>query len=304
MSTNPYQSGGSNSNPYAAGTVMVSPGSMYGGGTGDGFGVEPVQPRTSKMAVTSMILAILSLVGCCVIVVSPTLGALAMLLAVFAMFRVSTSHGRLRGKGYAITGLVTGLIALVLGIAILLGIQFSAGQAMSYAKAVEASEQGNLDEFNGYLSTPMDKAALDAFTNEWTQNSTITYDSVKPGIMALIRGFTRGNTAQLIPSLQGQYPGAQVVPFEVQFSNGPGVVVVVADPSTQQPPNLMLGEVLEMMLLVPDGAGGFRTVALSDYANAVPGAAPAGTVPQGDAAPKGDAPAGDAAPKGDAPASP
>lgn len=304
MSTNPYQSGGSSSNPYAAGTVMVSPGSMYGGGPGDGgFGVEPVQPRTSKMAVTSMILAILSLVGCCVIVVSPTLGALAMLLAVFAVLRISTSQGRLRGKGYAITGLVTGLIALVLGIAIVLGIQFSAQQAMTYAKAIEASEQGNLDEFNGYLSTPVDKAALDAFTKEWTQNSTVTYDSVKPGLMALIRGFTRGNAAQLVPSLQGQYPGAQVVPFEVQFSNGPGVVVVVADPSTQQPPNLMLGEVLEMVLLVPDGAGGFRTVALSDYVNVVPGVAPAGTVPQGDAVPAVDAPPG-GAPAGDAPAGP
>jgi Protein of unknown function (DUF1559)/Domain of unknown function (DUF4190) len=69
----------------------------------------PRPPTTSGMAVSSAIFGVLSLVPCSVLAGLP-----AILLGVFALLAIGRSRGSKRGKGLAITGIVTGVLSVLL----------------------------------------------------------------------------------------------------------------------------------------------------------------------------------------------
>ena len=63
---------------------------------------------TSRMAVASMVLGLLSVVCCCVT------GIPAIILGTIALIQISRSNGRLKGTGYAVTGLVCGIVFTII----------------------------------------------------------------------------------------------------------------------------------------------------------------------------------------------
>ena len=63
---------------------------------------------TSRMAVASMVLGLLSVVCCCVT------GIPAIILGTIALIQISRSNGRLKGTGYAVTGLVCGIMFTII----------------------------------------------------------------------------------------------------------------------------------------------------------------------------------------------
>jgi hypothetical protein len=70
----------------------------------------PTQPRNSQMAVWSMITGILSLLCCfCWILVAPV----AIVLGAVALSQLK-SHPELTGRGFAITGIVLGILAILI----------------------------------------------------------------------------------------------------------------------------------------------------------------------------------------------
>ena len=80
----------------------------------------PPQPmastsRTSGLAITAMIVGIVSLVtfGCLFGIV----GVVAIILSAIALGQISKSSGTITGRGFAITGLICGLITTAFGIA-------------------------------------------------------------------------------------------------------------------------------------------------------------------------------------------
>jgi hypothetical protein len=77
------------------------------GGAAEG----PIMPATSGMAVTSMVLGIVSMLVPCVGLVT---GILAVIFGGAGLSQINRSRGRLSGKGMAVTGLVTGVITLSL----------------------------------------------------------------------------------------------------------------------------------------------------------------------------------------------
>jgi len=66
----------------------------------------PVAPRTSKLAVWSLIL------GCLFFI--PPVGIVALVLGIIAITKISSSEGALAGKGYAIAGTVLGSLSILL----------------------------------------------------------------------------------------------------------------------------------------------------------------------------------------------
>ena len=89
-------------------------------GRDDTFDDGPIATKTSGMAITSTILGVLSLVPCSVLTGIP-----AIILGGLGLSAIGRSRGRLKGKGLAITGIVTGaisflLLPIVLGIGLLL----------------------------------------------------------------------------------------------------------------------------------------------------------------------------------------
>jgi prepilin-type processing-associated H-X9-DG protein len=62
-----------------------------------------VSPRTSKLAITSFVMGLISLVIC---VLWPVLALPAIICGIIALVKISGSGGKLKGKGFAIAGIV------------------------------------------------------------------------------------------------------------------------------------------------------------------------------------------------------
>jgi hypothetical protein len=104
---------------------------------GDDFaGVSPVEVRTSGKAIASMILGIPSL-GCTFFT-----GAPAIILGVLGLTDIASSKGRLKGRGMAITGIVTGALGCVVIPFVMLGLLVPAMQsAREAARRVQCMSQ-------------------------------------------------------------------------------------------------------------------------------------------------------------------
>lgn len=92
---------------------------QYQGGYGQPYGAPPQyqQRPGSGLAIASLILGILSVIGFCIPVLAPLLGLIAVVLGFVALSRIRA--GRAAGRGMAIGGLVTGVLGLILGVSIL-----------------------------------------------------------------------------------------------------------------------------------------------------------------------------------------
>ena len=84
----------------------------------------PESPKTSGLAVASLISAIAGLCTCGVG------GLVGLVLSIAAMGRIKRSGGELGGRGLAVAGLIVSIMAIILGLAIIAG----AGAAWFYAE--------------------------------------------------------------------------------------------------------------------------------------------------------------------------
>jgi hypothetical protein len=73
--------------------------------------IAPVQ-KTSQMAVWSLVTGILAILPCCTFYLP---GIISIILGAVALARLN-NHPELRGRGFAITGIVLGAVGIILGI--------------------------------------------------------------------------------------------------------------------------------------------------------------------------------------------
>ncbi len=69
------------------------------------------QTKTNGFAVTALVLGIVALVTRCLGIV---LGAMAVIFGFVALKQIDDSHGQQGGRGMAISGLVCGIVAVVI----------------------------------------------------------------------------------------------------------------------------------------------------------------------------------------------
>mgnify|MGYP003287506270 CR=1 FL=1 len=91
---------------------------------GGGYGAYPVtQPRRNGMGTTALILGVVALVLVVLILFSPLgafLGLLAVIFGILGIVRVN--RGEADNRGQAVTGLVTGAVALLVGLFVAISI--------------------------------------------------------------------------------------------------------------------------------------------------------------------------------------
>lgn len=169
-----------------------------------------IQPRTSALAVSSLVFGII----CCI----PGSGLLATILGGAGLIRISQSEGRLQGKALSVIGLVLGLLSSAFWIACAVGAMAFFGQAGSLVKPLDALQAGDYAAARTALSSSASKELTDErakeFLNE-VKTELGAYQSPPKGL-----GQWMGDYSQLGPVIEKSPLGPNVVPIPVHFEKG------------------------------------------------------------------------------------
>lgn len=75
----------------------------------------PGQVPSQGLSIASMICGIIAMVICCAWIISPVLGLAAIVLGAISLAKIKGDPVRYRGKGMAITGILTGILGIIGG---------------------------------------------------------------------------------------------------------------------------------------------------------------------------------------------
>jgi hypothetical protein len=277
------------SNPYA------QMGNQGGFGTPGGFGggsdfLEPVQSRTSVLAILSLVFALICFI--------PGSGALAVIFGGAAVLFISTSNGRLRGMGLAITGIVLGLLFSLLWVFMVVGAAQAANtfscQFVKPADTVMAAiQKGDYKTARTAFTPTADKVITDEMMADFAKRYQAEmggYKNAPQTLWELIAAYGAvGNT------MNGKQGNQATLPVPGHFEKGTAIVLLYLDPAGMPQSGSSGGNnafqfpVANIGVMTPGG----KEVWLVDQKDTDKLLAPAPSIPDMDAPDKGD-PAADA----------
>ncbi|MDI1289467.1 MAG: DUF4190 domain-containing protein [bacterium] len=219
--------------------------------TETGAMVDSAPHRTSILAITSLVLGILSIFACPVQVVGP----LAIFVGVFALVAISRAQGSLAGKGLAIGGMVTGLVGLVMSLLFLFGTVFVVGQIGRYGQVVGSAQA--LDEpAVAAITSANASGVVDAETLKTFDDATTAalgdFERVTPGIGAFFMSFTKITRLNATVLQQYQAKGLSPIPMAADFANGPATLVMIVN-QNEQGGDLPFGKLVNLAV-IPEGS--------------------------------------------------
>jgi hypothetical protein len=223
----------------------------------DDFIEAPRPARVSLLALFSMIIGILTLLGCCIPFVGPVGGLVAVVLGFAGFMMIRRSEGRLRGWGAAAAGVVTGLIAAVVGSVLLVLLAQAAYASGAYQKLVEIGQREDQSELVGVLTVESANAITTEELVSFRERSLDTLGAIKGvrgGVLPWLQAYAQAG--RLPPAVQQKYVQfgtSSILAIPVRFEKGDAALVVAFDP--QQPdPQLMLGRVVNAAIAPLDGS--------------------------------------------------
>lgn len=234
------------------------------------FGSELTAPtRTSLAAIFALIFGLLGLITCCVPFVGTGLGLLALLLGVISMVAISAARGGLTGRGVAITGIVTGLIGVVVSIFVFAGIMFATKAIEPYAQVAQAAAAKDLSGVTPALDmSVVDKVTpetLATFANE-VEGAIGAGATFHTGIFDMFNGGKIMGTQAAGVDVQAQYRGHNVIPIYAKGSTRNAAVLLVTNsgsPDSTYKPGKLLN-----LVIIPEGTSdAFYLVPLHDEHN-------------------------------------
>lgn len=248
---NPY-GGGTNSFPNSGANsgIYVQPTSAGFGGGGMGAGMDGgmIQPRTSKLAWLALLLGVLAVILLCIPVVAPTIGAIAVFASIGAIVRISGSEGRIMGKGLAVTGFVTGIISVLLGVSCVVGIGWFGGQIQTYSKGLEYAQAGDAASFNAIAApgAQVTKEDLGAFVASY-QPTLGNFKEAPRSFLQIFKSLRVPAVSTEMNALQQLNPGHQAIPVMWKFDNEDAAVMLVLD-QTATPTGAQMGTILDIAI--------------------------------------------------------
>jgi hypothetical protein len=222
MSQNPYsQFGGSGAGAMGPGGAFDVRGGRDGGLPGG------VEPRTSIAAVISLVSGLL----CCI----PGLGLLGIITGIASLFFIGGSHGRITGRGLAISGLLLGCLSTAIQVGVLLGASWYSNRMLADMSAVAvAVEQQDFAK----ARTAMGSATATSITDEQFAAFRQAYQAELGAFQSLpsspIDWFT--SYGRLGNAFQGYKGANEVIPMPAVFDNGSAIMFFRIEPNTPPPP--------------------------------------------------------------------
>jgi len=240
--------------------TLYSPMSMMSQPQFTDFGVQqpPKADRTSILAVTSLVLGLLSLPCCFIPVVGPALGLVGIVFAIASMIFISSAQGRLGGRGLAIGGLVCSILGTLGGIFVLVGVSQAMGTLGNYGKFVQIAQGEDRSELEEMLTEEAageaSKEGMDAFRHK-VEAELGAFKRVTPGVLPLFKNF--GEFGKIPPTaIPARYQpgiGQTMLPLPGEFEKGNATVIVFVA-SMDKTPALQFGRVQNLAVVLPDGS--------------------------------------------------
>jgi len=215
-------------NPYAAQSMQ---GPAQTSDFGSGMPAGPA--RTSTLAIIAFVIAILSIVGCCV----PGLPAIAALLGIFAIIGIGKSGGRVKGNGFAIAALVIGILLSVVQTVALIVANQGIGELTKLSASIDEVETDQFDAVRSRLPS-VDPAlvtdeAMIAFRDAYTADTGEFVEAPSSLLAAFGQYIENGELLQQMSQPGWPYPQT-TFPIPAEFVNETGFVLFVPDESAPQ----------------------------------------------------------------------
>ena len=187
--------------------------------------------RTSICAILSLVL---SLLGCCTLVTAP----LGLLLGIIGVVGIARSNGRVGGMGFAIAGIIIGLLVTVLSGAMVFGV-FKGVEVMDreiskpVAQVLLDIQSDDFDGARGGLAKPAADATDEELIvfREAYKSMLGELISTPDSVWAYFGGWM--SLGQHLQHYQGRN---DMIPIPMQFDQGMGLVVMIYNPQSQQSP--------------------------------------------------------------------
>lgn len=214
----------------------------------------PGPTRTSIAAILSLVCGILGLIACCVPIAGPVFGVIGLLFAVFAFLAIGRSEGQVGGRGLAVGGMVCSIIALVVGIFVVVGMNLATTMIGKYGQAVEIAQSDDPSRLTEVLTSSstqrLTPEEIETFKVE-SFGSLGKFKRVTPGMLPLFSTF--GKLGPLMGSIPPGYQGGGygMLPMPGEFEKGNGIILVIVDQS-EQAPQWQMGKVVNVGV-APEG---------------------------------------------------
>lgn len=260
-------------NPYSAQSAHTSDfGSQMPSG--------PV--RTSTLAIIAFVIALLSVVGCCV----PGLPAVAALLGIFALIGIAKSRGRVKGNGFAITALVIGILLSVVQTVSLIIVNQGLGELTKLSAGIEEIENDQFDALRARLPLAAPESLTDeriiAFRNAYTADTGELAEPPASILSSIGQYLENGANLERINQPGWPYP-QKTIPIPATFDNENGFLLFVPEenaPSTPTNPmpllnlGVMGSDGTTYWLIDPSGGGSAAPLLVDPDAEAPDAEAP------------------------------
>jgi hypothetical protein len=191
--------------------------------------IDYVEPsRVSALAISSLVFGIL----CCI----PGFGLISTILGGASLINISRAEGRLSGRGFALTGLVLGLVGSLFWIATVFGVSLTINEIGRYGPVVKAFQTGDRTTARAALSASAVAKLTDDRASEFGNEITKElgdYDRTPKGIIGWLKGYAEvSDTLSNITG--GGRPSDGEIPFPLYFKNGVALVMAHLDSSAAQ----------------------------------------------------------------------
>jgi hypothetical protein len=188
--------------------------------------------RVSALAIASLVFGIL----CCI----PGFGLIGTILGASSIIGISRSEGRVSGRGFAMTGLVLGLIGSLFWIAAVFGVSIAMNRYAMYGPAVKAFQTSAPATARGTLSTSAAAKVSDEQAREFGEAVTRelgAYQGTPKGLLGWWNDYVKvsQDLQQAMNGPSGRNSGA--FPMPIHFEKG--VALVIFYPGDGSGPNGM-----------------------------------------------------------------
>lgn len=187
-----------------------------------------IAQRVSGLSIASLVFGLL----CCI----PGSGFVGVVLGISGLVAIGRSRGRLSGRGFALAGLLLGLLGTLLWIGGALGLLYQLNQFTVYERVVESAQRGDHAAFRKALSPAASAALTDAQIDDFGRHTADQWGTSRGVPQGVPDWFASYSTVlDALEHAKIQVPAPDTIPLPLKCDRGLAPAVFNIDPRSTGP---------------------------------------------------------------------